>query len=180
MTNLKQKTLVLIKPDAMKRGLGDEIIARIERTGLKVIERKEHQADETLAAAHYPVTDSWLEKVGKNTIDDCEKYGFSTIETMGTDVPKEIGKIVHNYNKEFLLSGPVLAMIVEGNHAIEIVRKLTGHTVPVLSPAGTIRGDFSNDSAVAANLEKRSIHNLIHASGEPEEAEREIKLWFGE
>ena len=179
MDKINQRTLVLIKPDAMQRNLAGEIIARIQRTGLRIVNCKIHKADAALAAAHYPVTDTWYEKVGNNTLDDCKKYEFDPMEMMGTDDPKEVGKLIHKYNQEFLMSGEVMAIVFEGPHAIEIVRKLVGHTIPVLSPAGTIRGDFCNESAISANMEKRSVYNMIHASGEPEEAEREIELWFG-
>lgn len=178
MKDLKQKTLVLIKPDAMDRNLAGEIIARLQRVGLRIVDCKIVQADEKLAAAHYPVTDEWREKVGNNTLSDCEKYGFDPVEMMGTADAKEIGKMIHGFNQELLLSGKVMALVFEGKHAIEVTRKLVGSTTCVLAAPGTIRGDYSNDSALIASLEKRPISNLVHASGDPEEAEREIKLWF--
>lgn len=175
-----QQTLVLIKPDAMERRLGGEVIARIERTGLRIVNCKMHQADEKLAAAHYPVTDAWYQKAGGNTLKDCEAYGLDPMAAMGTSDPIEIGKKIHKFNIEFLTSGKVVALVFEGPHAVELVRKLVGSTVPLLSAPGTIRGDFSSESAVMANFEKRPIHNLVHASGDVEEAKREIELWFGE
>lgn len=178
MSKLSEQTLVLIKPDGLKRGLAGEIIKRLERVGLKITNCQMRQADEALSAEHYPVTDEWLTKVGNNAIHDCEKYGFEITEVMGTADPKEIGQIIHSYNKELLMSAPVLALVFEGPHAVEIVRKLVGHTIPVLSSPGTIRGDFSSESAISAGLEKRTVYNLIHASGSSEEAQREIKLWF--
>lgn len=177
--DLRQRTLVFIKPDAMARNLAGEILSRLLRVGLRIVNSRMFQADEKLAEAHYPVTDEWLNKVGNNTLDDCKKYGFNPVELMGTDNPKEVGKLIHKYNKAMLLSGPVLAFILEGDHAVEVVRKLVGHTVPILAAPGTIRGDLSNDSAVAANLEHRTIRTLVHASGSVEEAKREIELWFG-
>ena len=180
MQDLTQKTLVLIKPDAMKRGLSDEIVARIEKIGLKVVERKEVQASEDVASKHYPDTEEWLGKVGNNTLGDCEKYGFDPVELLGTKEPLEIGKLILQYNKEFLMSGPILALVFEGPHAVELIRKLVGATLPILASPGTIRGDYSGDSAILATLEKRSVYNLIHASGDPDEAKREIALWFGQ
>lgn len=177
--DLNQKTLIFIKPDALARNLAGEILARFQRVGLKIVNAKMFWPDEKLASAHYPVTDEWLEKVGNNTLDDCKKYGYDPIKVIGTDVPKEVGYLIHKYNKEMLLSGPVLAFVLEGTHAVEVVRKLVGHTVPVLAVPGTIRGDYSNDSAMAANLDKRTIYTLVHASGSKEEAQREIDLWFG-
>lgn len=174
-----QKTLVLIKPDAIARNLVGEIIARFERVGLKIIDCKMVQADQRKASTHYPVTDEWLDKVGSNTISDCEKYGFSVKETMGTDDPIEIGKKIHQWNLEFILSAPVLAIVFEGIHSVEVVRKLCGPTLPLLAPPGTIRGDYSSASAISENIQQMPIRNLIHASGTQEEAEREIELWFG-
>lgn len=173
-----QKTLVLIKPDAIERGLAGEIIARIERVGLKMVDCKMVQADEKLASTHYPVTNKWLTKVGSNTISDCEKYGVDVKVTMGTSDPLRIGKKVHEWNMKFILSAPVLAIIFEGVHAIEAVRKLCGPTLPLLAPPGTIRGDFSSASAISENAKGMPIRNLVHASGDEKEAEIEIKLWF--
>lgn len=178
--NIKnQKTLLIIKPDGMQRGLAGEILSRFEKVGLKVVDAKMVEADRELATAHYPVTDEWLEAVGGKSLGDYEKFGLDPIEFLGTKEPKEIGEMIHKFNIEYLMSGKVLAFILEGDHAVEVVRKLVGSTVALLAPAGTIRGDFCTDSAVLANSEKRSIKNLVHASGTPEEAEAEIKLWFG-
>lgn len=177
---MNQRTLVLIKPDAMNRGLAGEIISRFERIGLKMIACKLTKADHHLASTHYPVTEEWLLKVGKNTIGDCEKYGVNVKEVIGTDDPIEIGKKVHEWNMDYILSAPILAMVWEGAHAVEVIRKLCGPTLPLLAAPGTIRGDFSSASALSENMAKSPIRNLIHASGEPSEAEREIKLWFGD
>lgn len=174
-----QRTLVLIKPDAMARNLGGEIITRFERVGLKMVKCQLIQADARLASTHYPVTDEWLDKVGNNTINDCEKYGLSVEETMGTKDPIEIGKKVHKWNMEYILSAPVLAIVFEGVHAVEVIRKLCGPTLPLLAAPGTIRGDYSSASAISENIQQMPIRNLIHASGTQEEAQREIELWFG-
>lgn len=179
MDKINQKTLVVIKPDGMQRGLAGEIIMRFERVGLKIVNAKLVQIDEKLALEHYPVTDEWLKKVGNNTISDCLKYGIDVKETMGTDVDIEIGKMIHGWNVEYLMSSPVLALVFEGIHAIEVVRKICGPTLPLLAPPGTIRGDFSSASALSGNMNKQSILNFVHASGDPAEAEREIELWFG-
>lgn len=179
MSNFSQKTLVLIKPDAMARRLAGEIIRRFERVGLSIVQAKMVQVDKELAEKHYPVTEEWLKKAGSNTIIDCEKYGINVKESMGTDVPEEIGDLVHQWNVELLLSAPVLALVFEGVNAIETVRKLCGPTVPLLASPGTIRGDFASASAISENAQKKTIRNLIHASGNPEEAKREINLWFG-
>lgn len=174
-----QRTLVLIKPDALERGLAGEILSRFERVGLKIIECKLTQADQKLASSHYPVTDEWLNKVGNNTLSDCEKYGVDVVSAMGTDDPLKIGKKVHQWNMEFIMGALILALVLEGVHAIEVVRKLCGPTLPLLAPPGTIRGDYSSSSALSANIENTPIRNLVHASGSEEEAKREISLWFG-
>lgn len=175
-----QKTLILIKPDAIDRGLAGEIISRFEKIGLKIIACKLMQADEKLASNHYPVTDEWLTKVGNNTLADCEKYDVDVKKAMGSEDPLEIGKLVHSWNMKWILGSPVLAMVLEGTHAVEVVRKLCGPTLPLLAPPGTIRGDFSSASALSENIQNMPIRNLVHASGTPEEAEREIELWFPE
>jgi nucleoside-diphosphate kinase len=178
--NIKnQKTLLIIKPDGMERNLVGEILSRMERVGLKIIDAKMVEVDKELASAHYPVTDEWLVSVGNKSLGDYEKFGLDPIEYVGSNDPKKIGEMIHGFNIEYLMSGKVLAFILEGDHAVEICRKLVGSTVALMAPAGTIRGDFATDSAVLANSEKRSIRNLVHASGTPEEAEAEIKLWFG-
>ncbi len=176
---INQKTLILVKPDAMRRRVAGQIISRLELVGLRIVDCIYKQADHDLASKHYPVTDEWLTKVGGNSLSDCEKYGVDPMELLGTNEPKEVGKLIHQFNIDFLKSGPVLAIVFEGPHAVEIVRKLVGHTIPVLAAPGTIRGDFSSESAISAGTEKRTVENLIHASGSVEEAEREIELWFG-
>ena len=173
-----QQTLVLLKPDAVKRGILGEIIHRFERSGLKIVGVKLVQADLDLATRHYPDSNEWKLKVGQRTIDDCEKYGVDLMANVGTVDPLEVGEIVKKWNAEFLMSGPVLAVVLEGVHAVERVRSITGETIPVKALPGTIRGDFSLDSAIYANKKSRTVYNLVHASGAEEEAKEEIKLWF--
>jgi nucleoside-diphosphate kinase len=92
--------------------------------------------------------------------------------------PRENGLAILESNAKYLASGPVVAMIWQGAHAVEVVRKVTGGTEPRSSDVGTIRGDFVLDSYQMADTDGRSIRNLIHASGTPEEAEKEIPIWF--
>lgn len=173
-----EQTLVLIKPDGVQRGLIGEIIRRFERRGLKIIGLKMVHLDKEFAKKHYPVTEEWYNKVGKNTLDDCEKYGVCVEESMGTKEPIEIGKKVHQWNVDLLTSGPVVAMVLEGVHAIESTRKMAGETIPNLAQIGTIRGDFTGVSALSANIKGKAVYNLVHTSKNKEEAEEEIKLWF--
>jgi len=173
-----EQTLVLIKPDGVQRGLVGEILKRFEQRGLKIIAMKMVSPKEELAQKHYPVTEEWYRKVGKNTLDDCEKYDIDVEKSMGTKNPIEIGKIIHKWNIEFLTSSPVVAIVLEGTHAIESARNLAGETVPNASQIGTIRGDFTGISAISANMKGRAIYNLVHTSKNKEEAEVEIALWF--
>lgn len=173
-----QQTLVLIKPDGVQRGLIGEILKRFEQRGLKIVGMKMISPKKDLVQKHYPVTEEWYKKVGKNTLDDCEKYGINVEENIGTKDPVEIGKKVHRWNVNFLTSGPIVAVVLEGTHAIESARKLAGETVPNLSEIGTIRGDFTGVSAISSNIKGGAIYNLVHTSKNKEEAEEEIKLWF--
>ena len=100
-------------------------------------------------------------------------------DVLGTTDKSEIGNRVSESLVQFMTSGPVVAMVVEGIQAIEMVRKICGHTLPFKADVGTIRGDYSVDSPSVANADFRAIHNLIHASETPKEAENEIDLWFG-
>ncbi len=175
----EEKTLFLIKPDAVKRGIVGEILQRLEKVGLKIVAAKLTTPNENLASKHYPEADiSWLENVGKRTIEDCQKYGINLKESMGTEDPIEIGKLVKGWNEDYLKSGPVFAFVLQGFNAVERLRSIVGNTIPVKANPGTIRGDYSLDSAISANIEKRSIHNLVHASGTVDEAKQEIYLWF--
>ncbi len=179
MKKLVQKSLVLIKPDGMARNLAGEIIRRIEQIGLKMVDAKMVSASDELASKHYPETEEWLNLVGEKSLEDFVKYDMDAVEVLGTKEPMEIGRLILKFNKEYLMSGPVLAMIFEGPHAVELIRKLVGSTNPIMAAPGTIRGDFCTDSALLSDIEKRSIYNLVHASGSTDEAGREIELWFG-
>lgn len=169
---------MLMKPDGVKRGLAGECIKRVEQRGLKIIALKMIRASEEHARLHYPGTERWLRGMGEKTLEIYAKYGKDPVEELGTDDPLKIGESVYRWNTEFLTSGPVVAMVISGIHAIDMVRKIVGKTVPALAEMGTIRGDFSVDSPVSANMGKRAIHNLVHASGDQEEADHEIEHWF--
>lgn len=174
----EEKTLVLIKPDGVKRGLIGEIISRIEKRGLKIIALEMFEATKEQIDKHYPKDENWLKRLGERTLRNYRQYGFSTKELLGTDEPLEIAKMVRGWLMDYLTSGPIVKMVVKGIHAIDMVRKLAGSSMPSEAEMGTIRGDFSVDDATAANRDKRAIHNIIHASETLEEAQNEIKLWF--
>lgn len=172
-----EKTLVILKPDAYARGLTGEIIARFERCGL-CVEQIRISRGEAVLDDHYPRDEGWLGAVGGKTLADYERLGISAKEKLGTDDAVEIGRMVRSWLVEFMKNGPIVPMVLVGNRAVETVRKLVGQTLPITAAPGTIRGDYSSDSADLANDEARPVRNLIHASGDVEEAEREIKLWF--
>lgn len=174
-----EQTLVLLKPDAVKRGIMGEIIHRFERMGLRIVAMKMVKADKALLDKHY-ATDktSTLERIGGKTIDTYKKYGKDVKKEFGTDEPAKVGKVVVGWLLDFMSSAPVVAMVVAGKHAVDNVVALAGATMPVNALPGTIRGDFSTDSAAYANEEKRAVTNLVHISATKEEAEFEISLWF--
>lgn len=173
-----ERTLVMIKPDGIQRSLIGEIIHRYERTGLKLLSLKMVIPTEAMAIQHYYEVggDAWLEEVGRKARASYEKKGLKSpyVNNM------ENGRAVMMANAKYLSSGPVIAMVWQGNSAVGLVRKITGSTEPLTSDVGTIRGDFTLDSYAMADMDQRSVRNLIHASGTAEEAEKEIKIWFKE
>lgn len=179
MSNLREeKTLVLIKPDGVQRGLIGEIIHRIERCGLKVIALRMFWATREQMDSHYPKDKKWIERLGTKTLATYKKYNLNAKKELGTENKEKIGKMVRGWLIDYMTSAPLVKMVIKGVHAVDMVRKMAGNTMPALAEMGTIRGDFSVDSAAAANREKRSVHNIIHASETPEEAEHEISHWF--
>jgi len=149
MSNALQKTLVLLKPDALHRGIVGEILQRFERVGAKMIGLKMLVSDKDTASRHYT-----------------------------EDLAKRRGEKIREMMIEMITSGPVIAIVYEGIEIVEVVRKLVGSTEPKASAPGTIRGDFSHVSYTYADAKKIPVMNLIHASTSPEEAELEIAVWF--
>ena len=180
MNQTKEQSVVIIKPDGVRRALMGKIITRLERAGLKIVACKMVTVDADFVGRHYRDNKDYHRSVGEKTLENYEKYCLNATDHLGTDDPIEIGRIVRKWNMEFLSSGPVLAMIFEGPHAIEMVRKIVGHTFPQKAEPGTIRGDYTVDSPLISNLRKSSVRNLIHASGDEEEAAHEVKLWFSQ
>lgn len=151
--NAIEQTLVLLKPDAVQRGLVGDVLTRFERVGLKIIGTKMIFPDKDHYYHHY-------EGIGHMVTRRGEKAFDVTISMMG--------------------SGPVIAIVFEGVEAVALVRKLVGGTEPKSALPGTIRGDFSHMSFEYADGKDKGIPNLIHASGDPEEAEKEIGHWFSD
>jgi len=174
----QEKTFVLIKPDGVKRGLIGEIVSRVEDHGLKITAMEMIQATPDQVDEHYPKDDKWVKRLGEKTLSNYDDYNLDPEEEMGTSDPMEIGKKVRSWLIDYLTAGPMVKMIVQGNHAISMVRKIAGSSLPAEAENGTIRGDLSVDSAAAANRDQRSIRNIIHASEDEEEAEHELKFWF--
>lgn len=170
---MTERSLVLVKPDGVMRGLTGEIISRFERTGLKIIGAKMVQATPEIAGEHYANDEAWLLDVGNKATEAAKKRGEEMSET-----PMEIGNRVRNQLMDYIAMSPVIALCLEGHNAVSKIRTLVGATNPQDSAPGTIRGDFSIDSFVMADKSNRPIQNLIHASGAVDEAEREIKIWF--
>ena len=146
-----EKTLVLIKPDGIIRQVTGKIISRFEDAGLKMIGMKMVWVDEDLAKKHYRK-------------DIAEKYGEK----------------IRNSLIEYVREGPIMAIVLEGVDAIKVTRKIVGATYPNESQPGTIRGDFAHISKHFANSEEMNVRNLIHASGDEEDAKMEVPLWFNE
>lgn len=154
-------------------------MARFETVGLKIVGLKMLTVDPSFAAEHYPNTPEWIRGMGEKTLATYRERGLDPFAEVGTDDPVKIGEMVKQWNIDYLTSGPVVAVVLEGLHAIETVRKICGNTMPLRADPGTIRGMYSSSSAVVANSVKRAVRNLIHASSTPEEAAHEIAHWFG-
>ena len=146
-----EQTLVVFKPDAMQRGLVGEILTRFERVGLRIVGTKMLAPDNEHYYKHY-------EEIGK--------------------LKTRAGDNIFDITLKMMSAGPVIAMVFEGVEAVALVRKMVGATEPKSSAPGTIRGDFSHMSYGYADAEGKGIPNLIHASGDPAEAEQEIAHWF--
>ncbi len=166
-----ERSLVLLKPDSIQRGLMGKIIGRFEDAGLKIVAMKMVMVDKDLAKKHYK--DMLIPIVGEKTRVDWDKMGV-----VCTDSVEEIGTMIVDKTREFMMSGPVVAMVMEGVNAVEVIRKIVGSTGPKDSPPGTIRGDYSHLSLGYASLKRKGAANMVHASGNLEEAKEEIDLWF--
>jgi len=149
---MRDRTFVLIKPDGVRRKLTEEIKRRLlQGTGGKIVAEKEIAAvSEELAMKHY------------------------------YDLGERRGEVVKRRMVNFLVSGPVRALVLEGEGIVAKVRAVVGATEPISAARGTIRGDLASDSYLQADKEDRAVENLVHASDSPKEAEREIRLWFPE
>lgn len=171
----QERSLVLLKPDTLQRSLVGEIVARFERTGLKISAMKMVMATETQLQEHYNKSDEWFERKGKGVIEDMKSHGAEI-----TKEPIEYGRDIIRVIIKYMTAAPVIALVIEGNQATAVVTKVVGTTEPATSDVGTIRGDYTVDSYGHATLENRAVRNLVHQSESPEEADREIAIWFKE
>lgn len=172
----QERTLVIIKPDGIQRTLIGELIHRYERTGLKLVALKMLVPTPDMVERHYLVDPEWRRITGEKTIESYRQRG----KNPPSENPLEITAVILKNLKAYLSSGPVIAMVWQGMHAIGIVRKITGATEPLNSDVGTIRGDLTIDSYEVSDIDGRSVRNLIHASGNANDAPKEIALWFTE
>jgi len=171
----QERTFVILKPDTVQRSLMGEVVARFERVGLKFVGMKMIVPREEQLLAHYNKDDAWFLKKGTRIASDLEAAGLSV-----TKEPIEYGRDIINTIVHYMTAAPVLAMVIEGNQSVAVVTKLVGTTEPATSDVGTIRGDYTLDSYGHSSYENRAVRNLVHCSESPEEAEREIAIWFEE
>lgn len=169
-----ERTLVIIKPDGIQRGLIGEVIRRYERSGLKLVALKMLIPTEKMVEEHYLLDSEWMMKTGVKNLKAYRDKGLKPPH----DDPIKQSEMILKKLKKYFASGPVIAMVWQGAHAVDIVRKLTGGTEPLLSDVGTIRGDYVIDSYKMADDDVRAIRNIVHASGTIEEANAEIRYWF--
>lgn len=168
-----EKTFIAVKHDGVQRGLVGEVIRRFEQRGLKLVAIKMVRPDEKLAKKHYPLTKEWVRNTAETTRKSWQAKGITLKET-----DDQICGRINVWLKDYLTEGPVVAMVWEGAHAIEVGRKIVGTASAKNSPPGTIRGDYSIDSYEIADVKKRPVRNIVHASGNKAEAENEVNLWF--
>ncbi len=171
----QERTLVIIKPDGVQRSLIGEVIKRYEQIGLKMVAIKMVVPTPDSIEAHYTLDPEWRRITGEKRI----KAALDRGEEPPSRDPLEITDLVLKKLRKYMTSGPVIAMVWQGAHVVEIVRKLTGGTEPRTSDVGTIRGDFVLDSYTLSDRDDRSVRNIVHASGTADEAEKEIAHWFG-
>lgn len=171
----KERSFVIIKPDGVQRGLIGEIIKRFERTGLKIVGLKFGMLDKDKIWKHYDKDDAWFLKKGTNIINNLQASGLP-VEKEAIEYGKDIIRAL----EKFMTACPVVSMVLEGNEAVAVVKKIVGETEPKTSDVGTIRGDLTTDSYNISAVDDRAVRNLIHCSDEVDNAKKEISLWFEE
>ncbi len=171
----QERTFVILKPDTVQRSLIGEVTKRFERTGLKFTAMKMFVPDKERLMTHYNKDEAWFLKKGNRIIEDLKEHNLPI-----TKDAMAYGREIIDTIVVYMTAAPVIAMVLEGNQAVAVVTKLVGTTEPSTSDVGTIRGDYTVDSYGHSSYENRAVRNLIHCSESPEEAEREIAVWFNE
>ena len=164
-----KRTLVIIKPHAVQRGLVGEFLTRFERMGLKIAAIQVVNEQPEFWERFYPSDEHWYENAGRKTLENCRQNDIDVQERLGTTDPAAIGRMVMRWLVDHMSSGDSIAVVLEGNEALRKVRAACGATLPNTATPGTIRFDYSTDSPTLANDEKRPVYNLIHAS-DPDES----------
>lgn len=172
-----ERTFVILKPDAVQRGLVGEIIRRFERIGLKIVGMKMHMVNEETLWQHYNKDDAWYERKGKGIMENKQKLGLA-VDKEAIEYGKDIIRAMVHY----MCCGPVVSLVIEGNQAQAVVKRLVGGTEPATADSGTIRGDYALDSYFLCDTDgSRGMRNLIHCT-DPADGEgaydREVGLWF--
>lgn len=175
-----EKTLLIIKPDAVKRGLIGTIIETFETVGLKLLAAKMVKPDTEVIKNHYPGTPEWIKEMGEKTIASFKESGSDLVKVFGTTDPLKLGQFVYDRLIKYWQEGPIVTMVWEGPGVVAIARKLRGHTIPLLAQTGTLHAKYSFDSSTLSSGLDRVVKTFVHASGSVKEAEREIKYWFPE
>lgn len=177
----KDRTLVVIKPDAVKRALTGKIISKFENVGLKLIALKMITPGADQVMGNYPTEDrKWISGLGEKSLNTFKQLELDPLEYLTSKDPYEIGMQVLSKLVDHWTSGPIVAMVWEGPHAVEIIRKLRGVTTPLQAEPGSLLGDYSFDSQLVSNSQQRAMRTFVHATGDKEEAAREIAHWFSE
>lgn len=173
----KERTFVILKPDAVQRGLVGEIIQRFEKIGLKIVAMKMKQANEDLIFKHYNKDDAWFQKKGERIIENKSKLGM-LVDKTAIEYGKDIIRVMVHY----ISASPVICLVIEGNSSQAVVKRLVGGTEPTTADSGTIRGDYSLDSFFLCDVDgSRGLRNLIHCTDPadgPEAYQREVDVWF--
>jgi nucleoside-diphosphate kinase len=173
----KERTFIILKPDAVQRGLVGEIVGRLERIGLKIVAMKMHMVGEENLWKHYNKDDAWYLKKGIKIVENRESLGLPIEKE-----PLEYGKDIIRAMVYYMGCSPVVSLVIEGNQAQAVVKRLVGGTEPSTAASGTIRGDYSLDSYFLCDVDgSRGMRNLVHCT-DPEDGadawEREINIWF--
>jgi len=173
-----ERTLIILKPDAVKRGLVGKVIETFENVGLKLMAAKMLRPDKQVIKNHYPGTSEWIKEMGEKTIASFKQSGDDVMKTFKTEDPEKLGQFIYERLIKYWMEGPIFVMVWQGPNAVTVARKLRGHTIPSLAVPGTLLAQYSFDSSPLSASLDRVVKTFIHASGSTDEAEREIKYWF--